>query len=420
MFTCCLDQTLPSNAFRTLNQFQILCTSEECESSTLESEEMICSLKRGVDWEFSTERSNYVTEFDLYCDRKYLISLGSTVYFIGFFFAVAPLSVINDKMGRKFSNELWILLHIIFLGLNSLATQIWQVLVIRTVLGALHGGLSIATVVLFYEFTSESVGTLTKMLVSAAFSFGGGLAGLNSMVTSRWEQTLYPPMCVFVVTRMAYHWIVPESPHWLFSKGMEKCAVDSLNRVAKFNGYAKLENVELVSATGQGKASKQGESLGILWSTPFFRRSLLCLSFCWFTVSICYYGLEFNAATLGNEYLVMMLMGCFDFPFKVSLYLLASSIGRQRSSQTYLGLTLICLVTSGLPHTHIIPLIGGFTLNTLLVICGRALASAVFALLYIYTSEILPTLVRSVGMSTCSACVVREIWRKLSAKFATS
>eukprot|EP00116_Pleurobrachia_bachei_P000497 sb/3460759/ len=383
---------------------EVFCLSEECKSSQALPEDMICTLKRGKDWEFSGERSNYVTEFDLYCDNKYLISLGTTLYFVGFFFAVSPLSSVVDKMGRKFSTELWILLYIIFLGLSSLVSSISELLAVRMCLGALHGGISISSFVLFYEFTSASVATLAMMVSSAAFSMGGGVAGLVAMVSPCWQQTMALPAIIFAFVGVIFHFLMPETPHWLFSKGMERNALTSLNRIARFNGYPILKNVQLVSATGQSNNSKKGQSFGILWSIPFFRRSLLYFSFCWFTVSICFYGLEFNAATLGNEYLVMMLMGCSDFPFKVSLYFLASSMGRQKSSQLYLSLGLACLVLTGIPQTDHISVSGNFTLKTMLVVSGRAFSGAVFALLYIYTSEILPTLVRSVGMSTCSTC----------------
>ena len=86
------------------------------------------------------------------------------------------------------------------------------------------------------------------------------------------------------------------------------------------------------------------------------------------------------------------------------LYALAGKIGRQKSCQLYFALGLICLILTAIPQTDYIPISGNFTMKTMLVASGRAFSGALFALLYIYTSEILPTLVRSVGMSTCSTC----------------
>ena len=367
------------------------------------TKEIMCSTVRHKDWTFvEGHKENFLTEFNLYCDRKWLISMGGTLYFVGFFFAVAPLSSITDKIGRKRSTELFVFSHILLILLLAISTSLYQVIICRILLGAAHGGMSVAMSVAFYEFTTAKPAMLNMMISSAGFSLGGGLSGLVAMWSAHWMQTLLPPLVGFAVLLTLFHFIVPETPHWLFAKGNESAAICSLNKVAQFNGYPALQNVGLVSVSGEATSSKKYQKSNILWNIPFLRNSIARLSFAWFTVAICYYGLEFNAGSLGNEYVIMMLMGCFDTPFKLAMYVYAGKVGRQWACQTYLGLAMFCLILSGVPALNLISIYGSITLKIILVACGRALGAAVFALLYIYTTEILPTLVRSLGLSCCS------------------
>ena len=382
-----------------------MCLSPDCEA-LLTSEEpeqnVMCNTQRHTDWDFTEGHSNILTEYNLYCDRMWLISMGTTLYFVGFFVAVAPLSAITDKLGRKLSSELFIVLYILLLLLLGLSGHLYQIFICRILLGACHGGFSVSASVAFYEFTTADTATLNMMISSAAFSLGGGLAGLTAMWASHWVLTVVPPLVGFLILGVLFHFIVPETPHWLFARGYEARAIASLNKVAKFNGAPALHNIELVSATGEVTTSKKSQGFSILWRVPFLRESMACLAFGWFTVAICYYGLEFNAASLGNEYVIMILMGCFDTPFKLSMYVFAGRLGRRSACQVYLGGALLCLILSGVPLLDHITVYGNFTVKTVLVSCGRALGGSVFALLYLYTTEVLPTLVRSLGLSCCS------------------
>lgn len=360
----------------------------------------MCTLDRH-DWQFETGRKNFFTEFNLYCDRMYIISAGTTIYFLGFFLFVSPLSSLVDKLGRKITTSLFLFLLVGILSFQMLSTSIFQLMIGRFILGSLHGGISVSMTVMFFEFSSSSFATFISMLTGAGFSFGGGLVGLVAMNSSHWQNTMIPPILAWVILGAVFCYMVPESPYWLFAKGCEMEALASFNKIAYFNGAPPLENVKIMSLTETDFSAKK-PSVGMLWEVKFLRTSLASLSFVWFTVSLCYYGLEFNAGSLGNEYVVMMIMGCFDTPFKIYMYVFANKRGRQIASQVYLGGALFCLICTGIPITESIFIAGNMTLKTLLVACGRAFGGSVFALLYVYTLEILPTLVRSVGVSFCS------------------
>ena len=362
---------------------------------------IMCNLNKIDHWQFGNKKDNLFTEFGLYCDKMYIISAGTSIYFLGFFLSVTFLSSLVDSLGRKMSTLLFMLMFILTLCFQMLSTSIYQIMIGRFVLGALHGGISISMHVLFFEFTSESFATLMTMVTSAGFSIGGGLAGLVALKSSHWQQTMILPILCWIFITTLFCILVPESPHWLFAKGHTAKALDSLNKVATINGLPHLSHTRLISVSGK-RSSSQKEGIRMLWQAPFLRYALVYLAFTWFTVSLCYYGLEFNAGSLGNEYMVMILMACFDAPFRLYMYVFAQKQGRQSACQIYLGAALICLVCTGIPMVESILITESLSLKTILVILGRAFGGSVFAMLYVYTTEILPTLARSVGISFCS------------------
>ena len=332
----------------------------------------------------------------------YIISLGTTIYFLGFFLSVSPLCIFVDKYGRRSTSILFFGLSAISSMLMWISNSVEQILVVRFLFGALHGGMSIATCVAMSELTSPKYATLFMMLSSAGFSMGGGVVGLVSKWCDEWQLTMIPPLLSFSLCAALFWYFIPETPYWLFARGREADAINALNTVAYYNKRPPLKNIEVVSSSGEVITAKKSQSWSIVFNTNILRTSIAFLSFNWFTVSICYYGLEFNAGTLGDEYVVMMLMGCFDTPFKIALFYFAEKFGRKISIQSYLAACLSCLILSGFGILDTITIYGKFTIKTLLVVTGRSFGGSCFALFYIYTAEILPTLVRSLGISICS------------------
>lgn len=113
--------------------------------------------------------------------------------------------------------------------------------------------------------------------------------------------------------------------------------------------------------------------------------------------SIVYYGLSLQAAELGsNIFETFTWLSFVEIP-AVALATFAMEMFGRRKVLIYLLILagLSCLATIFLPKEFV-------WLTTALSVFGKSNISASFALIYIYSVEIFPTVLRSSGLGLCS------------------
>ncbi|CAG0924335.1 unnamed protein product [Notodromas monacha] len=138
-----------------------------------------------------------------------------------------------------------------------------------------------------------------------------------------------------------------------------------------------------------------------LFRVSHMRKVMFNVFLCWFVNAFVYYGLSLNSANLGgNVFLNFALSGAIEIPaYALSIIVMLKFAGRRL-------LISVAMVSGGAACALIAFIPRGQFANdwpvTALSTVGKFGISASFALIYLFTAELIPTVVRNVGVGLSS------------------
>uniref|UniRef100_A0A2A4J2Z5 Major facilitator superfamily (MFS) profile domain-containing protein n=1 Tax=Heliothis virescens TaxID=7102 RepID=A0A2A4J2Z5_HELVI len=341
-------------------------------------------------------------EWNLICDKRWMGALAQTIYMLGVFTGAVVLGGMADKYGRK-TIFCWSgVLQLVFGVLVAFIPEYWSFLVVRFLYGIFGSAGSYIT---GFVLTMELVGASKRTACGVAFqaAFAGGImlvAGWGALVDNRQIlQVIYGLHSLLLIPHI---WIMDESPRWLWAQGRSKESVDIVEKALKFNrSETTLDRAELVSK-GRAEASKGTDapaaSTSDLFRTPNLRNKTMNVCFCWFANSIAYYGLTLSTGKLeGNPYLITAILGFVELPSYAAVIYFLDIWGRRPliSSMMLVG-GAACVIATFLP--------AGSTISTGIVIAGKLFIAGSFAIIYNYSAELFPTVVRNSALGLGSMC----------------
>ncbi|XP_040266619.1 solute carrier family 22 member 6-A-like [Bufo bufo] len=171
-----------------------------------------------------------------------------------------------------------------------------------------------------------------------------------------------------------------------------------MKRVAKYNG--KLEEAEKITLESlkadmmkELASSKSSYSVLDLVRTSNVRRTSIAVSFVWFSTSFAYYGLAMDLQKFGVDiYLIQVIFGAVDFPAKLISTTSMIYIGRRVTQFFSLVLGgLAILANIFVPKELQI-------VRTSLAVFGKGCLAASFSCVFLYTTELYPTVIRQSGL----------------------
>ncbi|KAK3766839.1 hypothetical protein RRG08_051983 [Elysia crispata] len=340
--------------------------------------------------------STAITEFDLVCEDTILRSICNSVMFAGALVGAIAMGVVADVCGRKRAIMICLLAQFV----TSLCVCLTPSFTIMIVLKSLSG---IATHSLFsvgatmgIELVGPTKRSFTGMVVEFFWAGGILLALPIAYISRNWRYTQLT-ICLLTVPLFALWWLIPESPRWLLNKRRYTEARQVLEKICHSNRTKLPQDFLDADIASDGPQ----EGLSRLCS----KRNLICrtgvIFFNWLAVNLLYYGLSLSTDNLsGSTYINYLLGVVLEILAYILTFLLVDKTGRRRFH-------FICMLVSGIAclATVLPTRIGGKEYQWLVTgfaLTGRMFSSGAYAILYLMSAELFPTVVRNSAIGTCN------------------
>ncbi|CAL1536183.1 unnamed protein product [Lymnaea stagnalis] len=345
---------------------------------------------------------NIVSQYDLVCSDEYLANLATTIYFSGVMLGGLVFGDLADRFGRL-PTMLFTLYASTVLGIViAFSVNYVMFVVLRFIDGILMQGLQISAYTLIMELYVAKhrpfAGAVTECFFGSSIMLLAGLA----FALRDWRH-LQILISLFGVLAVFYPWFVPESLRWLIMKGKLDKAEIVAKRICKINKVPFPTQCwgEINGGTGKIEVSNKtkGYNLTDMFRTGEMRKRSLILFYIWLSISTCYYGLTFKMSSFqGNRYLNFFIGGAVEtIAYALSLPIMRK-FGRKKPLLVCSLIAAVTCCAAGFISDYTT---GLNDLTTALAITGRCAVACLFAIIFVYTSEIYPTVIRNIGMGAC-------------------
>ncbi|KAH0451363.1 hypothetical protein IEQ34_018662 [Dendrobium chrysotoxum] len=356
-------------------------------------------------WEWvEGSAASTVSEWGLICGQRYKVGLSQSAFFAGCMVGAGVFGHLSDSfLGRKGSLTIVCILNAISGVVTSLSPTYWFYTGFRFLNGFGTGGVGLCAFVLATEPIGPSKRGVAGM--STFYFFSGGIAILAGVayLFPTWR-TLYIvsslPSIVFVLLIIPF---ISESPRWYLIRRQTAKAMDIMHTIARCNGREippgitlKLDDEDDEENSKEcSQVAESGSIIDVLRSRRTRLRLILMVGIN-FLCAIVYYGLTLNVVNLKtNLYLNVTLNSISEMPAFIITAVLLDRLGRKPLGVGTMMLSGVsCSIGFFISGT-------GVLMKTIRMICGVIGIfgmAAMYNLLFIYTTELFPTVVRNAAL----------------------
>ncbi|KAM7374639.1 hypothetical protein PAMP_007285 [Pampus punctatissimus] len=350
-------------------------------------------------WEYdrSVYISTIVSEWDLVCDNRWKNPLTSSVFFFGVLTGSFISGQLSDRYGRKIVLFVTLALQTVSTFIQVFSTSWPMFCIIFFVAGVGQ----ISNYVAAFVLGSELLGPRVRIVYSTAgvslfFGLGYMLLPLFAFFIRDWRMLLLGltlPGFLYV----PFWWYIPESPRWLLSQGRVEEAEAIMKDAAKRN---KIEPPQVIFSALQKELQsdrRKGHNICDLLRSRNIRWISVTLWLVWNSLTIAYFALSLNTANLyGNAFFNCFLSAVVEMPAYTLSWLMFRWCSRR--------LTLFSTLVMGGLFLLLIQLIPAnlIFLAITLEMMGKFAVTIAFAIVYAYTAELYPTVLRNTAVGACS------------------
>ncbi|XP_067279417.1 solute carrier family 22 member 4 [Pseudorasbora parva] len=356
--------------------------------------------ERCVDgWSYSTEiyHSTIVSEWDLVCDSEWMVPFTTSTLYMGYLFGSLVSGQLSDRFGRKKVLFTSLAAEALLILAQSFSRSWLLFCLLYFFIGTFQISLYITAFVLGSEVLSKSLRVLfTTLGAFLHYCIGYMVLPWMAFAVRDWR-SLLRVLSGLTVVYVPLWWLIPESPRWLLSQGRVLESEAIVREAARKNKVPAPEVIFSKPEVKEASQSSRYSVLDVLRNRDIRRTTVLCLLL-WMAINIGYFGLSLNTTNLsGDPFLNCFLSAVTEVPaYIVSTFLLKSCPRRPvLSAFLIIGggfLLLLQLIPDRLHWLALaVEMAGkfGFTMS--------------FTVVYIYTAELYPTVLRNLGIGMCSS-----------------
>ncbi|XP_038678265.1 solute carrier family 22 member 15 isoform X2 [Scyliorhinus canicula] len=305
---------------------------------------------------FEEDITSIVTEWYLIRQEAYKVNLAGSLFFVGLLIGNVLFGPLSDRFGRKPIFLTGLFFDVVFGFMTAVAPNYEVFAASRLLVGLVNGGMALVAFVLTQEFVGKSYWALTGSLTNLVFAIGIAAFSVIGYYIRDWRTLAAVANCPGVVFFLLFI-TIPESPRWLYSQGRTQEAEEGLQYIAQRNGNEKIF-VQLKPCAGTMRVGQPAHGVMDLVRYPTLRWRTAILMYVW--------------------------------------------SGRRKTMTAFLLFAgVACISTMFLPR-HLDFDMGFFLNVTSFALCGKLAVSAAFNIVYVFTAELYPTVVRNAGLGICS------------------
>ncbi|GAB7354578.1 hypothetical protein MBLNU459_g5026t1 [Dothideomycetes sp. NU459] len=361
-----------------------------------------------------------------------LIALIVAIYEIGCFLGAVTTSFIGERLGRRITTLVGVVIMIIGALLQSTAYATAHMIVARIVSGYGMGFINSTVPVMQAEFSPKAtrgvyvcaqLSTLNFGIMLAYwidYAFGTISAGASTSFTWRVPLIL---QCMFLIPMLFIIFIIPETPRWLAAHDRNADALAVLKRLNK--GKMTEDQIiavhrEIIETVALETSIDSGSWKDLLHDDEIHsrRRLLIACSIQAFQQlgginALIYYSNTLFSKSLGfNDHLSGLMSGFLNTWFFIASFIpwaLIDRVGRRPLLLSMVSLMAgVMIVQTALiyqvQHETSIAHTAGIGAAAMLFIFQGAFTIGFQATVWVYPSEILPLKLRQRGSSISTAC----------------
>ncbi|XP_021549025.1 solute carrier family 22 member 16 [Neomonachus schauinslandi] len=362
--------------------------------------------------------STVVTQWDLVCNREWFAKMVQPVFMLGVLLGAMIFGYLSDRLGRRL--VLWSTsIGVFFFGIAAaFSSDYYGFMIARFLLAMSGSGYLVVVFVYVTEFIGMKSRTWACIQMHSFFAIGTMVVALTGYFVRTWW-TYQIVLSTVTVPFVVCCWILPETPFWLLSEGRYEEAQRVVDTMAKWNRASSCKLSELLSLDLNGPVGnapfevKKHNLLDLFYDWNVGTRTFI-VWLIWFTGCLGFYFFSLNSVNLGgNEYLNLFLMGAVEIPAYVFICWGMDSIGRRNIlAFSLISGALLCGVVMAIPKDY-------FVWTVVVTMAGKFAIGASFGLIYLYTAELYPTMVRSLAVGSGSmvsrvGSIVAPFWVSLS------